>query len=171
MSEPVVSAMYVGEGFAGEGPDAAHINLLIGPKNGPVGAAFASGLTQPRPGNIPFLSVIRPNVPAIPPTLFVNKADLRGPQHEALTWGAAQAGVASGISEALLSGELPAEAEREWVAVAAAWVNWIAADAESVFRNNREATLLAVRQAMRGVDRTAIADAVKEPRNAYFRNS
>lgn len=171
MSKPMVSAMYVGEGFAGEGPDAAHINLLIGPKTGPVGAAFASGLTQPRPGNIPFLSVIRPNVPAVPTTLFVNKADLRGQQHEMLTWGAAQAGVASAISEALLSGELPAEAEHEWVAIAAAWINWTAADAESVFRNNRDATFLAVRQAMRGVDRTAIADAVKDPRNAYFRNS
>ncbi len=35
-------SMYVGEALAGEGNEVAHIDLLIGDKEGPVGAAFAS---------------------------------------------------------------------------------------------------------------------------------
>ncbi len=43
-------SMYVGEALAGEGNEVAHIDLLIGDKEGPVGAAFANapGAAEPR---------------------------------------------------------------------------------------------------------------------------
>jgi len=42
-------------------------------------------------GHIPFVCVLRPNLPVKPFTLFVNKAPLAA-RHERVTWGAAQAG-------------------------------------------------------------------------------
>ena len=49
----------VGEALIGKEPEIAHIDLLIGDKNGPVGTAFANGLTQLSAGHTPLLSVIR----------------------------------------------------------------------------------------------------------------
>ena len=66
--------MQVGEGFAGSGPDAAHVNTVLGPKDGPVGTAWATALATPRTGHVPFVVVLRPNLAVKPMTLFVNKA-------------------------------------------------------------------------------------------------
>ena len=56
----------IGEALIGEGNEVAHIDLLIGDKNGPVGEAFASGLTNLSAGHTPLLAVIRPNLPPKP---------------------------------------------------------------------------------------------------------
>lgn len=37
-------SMYIGEALSGEGNEVAHIDLLIGDKDGPVGQAFANAL-------------------------------------------------------------------------------------------------------------------------------
>ncbi len=37
--------LYIGEGFEGPGVNAAHINILIGPRNGPAGQAFAKSFS------------------------------------------------------------------------------------------------------------------------------
>ena len=37
-------SMFIGEALAGEGNEIAHIDLLIGDKDGPVGHAFANAL-------------------------------------------------------------------------------------------------------------------------------
>src|SRR3569623_1556879 len=99
--------MHIGEGFEGGGANAAHINLILGTRDA-LGSAFATAAANPGPGHIPFQAVLAPNLPAKPATLFVAKAVLTGPTHETMTWGPAQAGVAAGITEALLSGVLPA---------------------------------------------------------------
>jgi len=49
--------MYIGEAFVGSGPNAAHINVFIGPKDGPVGTAIASSVAAPRMGYIPFMVI------------------------------------------------------------------------------------------------------------------
>lgn len=141
--------MLIGEGFAGEAPNAAHINLLLGPKDGPMGTAFAVAAASPGQGHIPFQVVLKPGVPVEPATLFIGKATLRNPMHETMTWGAAQMGVAAGMTQAVLDGVLPADARTDWVAIACAWVHWDVNDADAVFANNRDATLAAARFATR----------------------
>ncbi len=141
--------MFIGESFIGSGPNAAHINVMVGPRNGPVGSAWAGALSSPRQGHLPFMAVLQPGVPVKPMTVLVNKADLRGAQHETMTWGPAQAGVALGVQECLLDGTLPPEAENEWCVIAAVWVNWSADSADEVFANNHQAARLAVQAAMR----------------------
>ena len=40
-------SMYIGEALVGDGNEVAHIDLLIGSKNGPVGVAFANAIPAP----------------------------------------------------------------------------------------------------------------------------
>src|SRR5712691_12173329 len=100
-------ATQIGEGFAGSGRNAAHVNTILGPKGGPVETAWATALATPRIGHVPFVAVLRPNLPVKPLTLFVNKADVRGDGHAELTWGAAQAGLAAGVADAVAEGIVP----------------------------------------------------------------
>ncbi len=161
--------IHIGEAFEGDGADAAHINLVLGPKS-ELGAAYALAAASPGPGHIPFQAVLKPNLPAAPATLFVAKAVLKDSAHERMTWGPAQAGVAAGITEALLGGALPAEAGDDWVAIALVWVDPAAADAEAVYANNRAAARVASQRAMtRGEpSREALAAGLAEVRNPFF---
>ena len=61
----------IGEGFAGAGADAAHINSVFGDRDGPVGNAWATALASPSAGHTPFVVVLRPNLPVRPMTLFI----------------------------------------------------------------------------------------------------
>jgi len=141
----------IGEGFAGSGPNAAHLNTVLGSKGGPVETAWATALATPRAGHIPFMVVLRPNLPVKPMTLFVNKADLRGETHSRLTWGAAQAGVASGVAQAVAEGLIPADQTDALLLIAAVWVDWSADDETLVFQNNRQATYEALRNGKNGL--------------------
>jgi 5,6,7,8-tetrahydromethanopterin hydro-lyase len=146
------------------------VNTVLGRKGGPVETAWATALATPRQGHSSFVVVARPNVPVKPATVFVNKADIRGERHAALTWGAAQAGVAQGVLGAVADGVVPAEEVDDLVLVAAVWVDWAADDEESVYRNNLQATgdALAAGQAGRPSieELLAVRD---EPQNPFFR--
>jgi 5,6,7,8-tetrahydromethanopterin hydro-lyase len=140
--------LYIGEGFEGNGGNAAHINLLLGPKQGPIATAWATAAASPGPGHIPFQVVLKPNLPVKPATLFVAKAVLRDAKHENMTWGPAQLGVAAGITRAMLDGVLPSGAEESWLAIALVWVNWNADDADQVYANNKVAARAAAQRAL-----------------------
>ena len=160
--------IFIGEAFEGSGPNAAHINVVLGEK-AELGNAYALAAASPGPGHVPFQAVLGPNLPAKPATLFIAKAALRDERHERMTWGPAQAGVAAGITEALLSGALPPLAEEQWVAIALVWVDPAASDAEAVFANNRAATLAAARRAIDGgPSREALADGLRSISNPFF---
>jgi 5,6,7,8-tetrahydromethanopterin hydro-lyase len=161
--------MFIGESFVGSGPNAAHINVVLGSRNGPVGTAWAGALSSPTAGHLPYLVVLQPGVPVKPMTVFVNKAALSGTNHENMTWGPAQAGVAKGVQETLLEGILPIEAENEWCVIVAVWVNPSASDAEEVFENNYQAAKGAVIAAMRNEPTLEVVrEAAKNPHNPFF---
>src|SRR5690606_1463047 len=81
-----MARLEIGEAFVGAGAEAAHVNTVLGPRDGPAGAAWATALATPSAGHAPFVVVLRPGLPAKPPTLFVNKAAIGGETHAALTW-------------------------------------------------------------------------------------
>jgi hypothetical protein len=58
-----------------------------------------------------------------PLTLFVNKAALTGESHSRLTWGAAQAGVASGVLWAVADDVVSAADVDDLLLIAAVWVD------------------------------------------------
>jgi 5,6,7,8-tetrahydromethanopterin hydro-lyase len=163
--------MKLGEGFAGDGPNAAHVNTMLGPKDGPVGAAWATALATPRAGHTPFLVVVKPNVPVKPMTLFVNKAtvDPANEVHARLTWGAAQAGIAGGVTNALRTGVIRAEDVDHLVLVAAVWVNPQADDEDVVYANNAAATLAALTAARDDLPSVRTVLDAGDPQNPYFR--
>ena len=159
----------IGEAFAGEGPNAAHVNAVLGRKGGPVETAWVTALATPRAGHVPFVVVARPNVPVKPLTLFVNKAELRGERHETLTWGAAQAGVAQGVARSVADGLVPRGEVDSLLLVAAVWVSWEADDDETVYRNNADATLASLRAASeRKPDFEDVLAAATPPQNPFF---
>ena len=51
-------SMYVGESLVGDGNEVAHIDLMIGDKNGPVGHAFANALANQKMGHSNLLACL-----------------------------------------------------------------------------------------------------------------
>jgi 5,6,7,8-tetrahydromethanopterin hydro-lyase len=163
VSQP--ASVLIGESFIGDGAEAAHINTVLGHRAGPVGTAWATALATPSAGHAPFVAVLQPGVPAQPMTLFVNKAAITSDEHGTLTWGAAQAGVACGVADALAEGIIPAADVNELVLIAAVWVNPAASDAELVYANNRAATRAALQA---GASAAPTVDQVMHARTRPF---
>lgn len=140
----------VGHGSEGSGSSAARLTVLIGDRNGPVGAAWAASLSTPTAGHEPFVVVARPGLPVKPWTLFVNTAAVEHSGHGELTRGAAHAGVAAGVVEAVGSGVLAAEIAEYGLMIASVWVDPAASTAhqDAVFINNRVATIGAIHGAL-----------------------
>jgi 5,6,7,8-tetrahydromethanopterin hydro-lyase len=144
--QPAYVPTLIGEGFEGSGNAAAHVKVVLGDRNGPVGAAWTTALATPSAGHTPFLVVARPGLPVKPFTLFVNTATLVSDDHGVLTWGAAQAGVAAGVVEAVRHGRIPVPFAEAGLLIASVWVDPGAslAHQDAVNTNNRVATLAAL---------------------------
>jgi 5,6,7,8-tetrahydromethanopterin hydro-lyase len=69
-------SMFIGEGLVGDGNEIAHIDLLIGDKNGPVGVAFANALARQSEGHTNLLAVITPNLAVKPATVLITKVTI-----------------------------------------------------------------------------------------------
>lgn len=159
----------IGESFIGEGVNAAHINTVLGTRSGAVGVAWATALATPSAGHVPFMAVVRPGLPVTPPTLFVTKAAPAGDAHGLLIWGPAQAGVAGGVADALAEGSIDASEADGLALIVAVWVNPAADDADTVYRNNREATRTALANGARGLPVVAeVLAAGSHPRNPFY---
>ena len=167
--QSATSPVLIGESFVGEGAEAAHINTVLGHRQGPVGTAWATALATPRQGHVPFITVLRPSLPVKPLTLFVNKAPVLDDAHADLTWGAAQAGVAGGVADAVSEGIISEDDAEQSLIIAAVWVNPAARDAEKVYANNRTATREALRAAVEGTPRVAeVLAARHRPFNPFY---
>ena len=161
-----------GESFIGEGTNAAHINTVLGSLGGPVETAWVTALATPRPGHAAFVATAAPGVPLRPMTLFVNKATIEVDRHGELTWGAAQAGVAAGVCDAVSSGSIDAATASDRLLIVAVWVNPVADDEEAVYANNRLATATALGNGSQGLPTIeTILEAGAAPWNAYFRST
>ncbi|MFE6938807.1 formaldehyde-activating enzyme [Streptomyces chartreusis] len=170
MPSPFAPTALIGESFVGEGADAAHTNIVIGRKGGPVETAWATALATPSAGHVPFMTVVRPSVPVKPLTLFVAKAAAEGELHQRATWGAAQAGLAQGVADAVDDGLIPAEEADDLLIIAAVWVNPAVGDLDVSFRNQRAAAYGALRAAVTGTPTVFdVQAAAKEgPANPFY---
>jgi 5,6,7,8-tetrahydromethanopterin hydro-lyase len=164
-------AMEIGESYVGEGAEAAHINTVLGQRSGPVGTAWATALATPSAGHAPFMAVLAPGIPVKPLTLFVNKSAIADEQHGNLTWGAAQAGVAGGVADALADRVIPAADLDELVLIVAVWVSPAAENADLVYANNRAATKAALASGAKALPKLddVLAARVK-PANPFYQS-
>lgn len=158
-----------GEAFVGSGPEAAHVNTVLGRKGGPIETSFTTALATPRPGHAAFVAVVRPGFPVKPLTLFVNKAELVGETHSKLTWGAGQAGVASGVMWAVADDVIGAADVDDLLLIAAVWVNPLAQSEELVYDNNRQAIRQALEQGrLQQPSVDALMPFADAPENPFF---
>jgi len=161
--------MLIGESYIGAGAEAAHVNTILGERSGPVAVAWATALATPSAGHAPFVAVVVPGIPVKPLTLFVNKAAIAGDEHGTLTWGAAQAGVAGGVADAVSEGILSEADADQSLIIAAVWVNPAARDADQVYANNRTATREALRAGVAGTPQLAeVLAARHRPFNPFY---
>jgi len=144
--------MYVGEGLVIEGSDldnVAHIDLLIGPKDGPVGVAFASALANQSAGHTNLLAVVSPNIPCKPATIMITKVTMKGGKQVMQMFGPAQAAVARAVVESVVAGVIPKDKAEEWVIVCGVFIAPTANSNAKIYKNNFEAVKLAIKNAMR----------------------
>ena len=85
---------YIGEALLGAEENLAHIDLIIGSKDGPVGISFANALSSPSMGHGALLACIRPNLLSKPVSLIVPKVTLSKMEDSNKIFGPAQAAVA-----------------------------------------------------------------------------
>jgi formaldehyde-activating enzyme len=130
------SALIIGEALAGEESEVAHIDLMIGRKDGPVGEAFARAKASPALGHEPLLAILEPNLAVKPPTLLVPTVSIRGMRDASLVYGPAQTGAAKAVVDSVADGTIPQAAVDDVVIIANIFVHPAAVDRKRVYINN-----------------------------------
>jgi bifunctional enzyme Fae/Hps len=143
------SIYLIGESLVGEGNEVAHIDLMIGDKDGPVGQAFANGMTNLSAGHTPLLAVIRPNLPPKPHTLIVPKVTVKNMEDTGKIFGPAQAAVAKAIADSAEEGIIPREHLDDWVIICSVFIHPQAADYRRIYQYNYGATKMALQRALK----------------------
>jgi 5,6,7,8-tetrahydromethanopterin hydro-lyase len=160
-------SMYIGEALVGEGNEIAHIDLLIGSKDGPVGIAFANALANQSAGHSNLLAVITPNLLCKPATVLVTKVTIKGAKQAVQMFGPAQAAVARAVADSTAAGVIPQHLADNFVIVCGVFIHWDAKDDAKIYQYNYDATKMAIKNAMTGepklADITARKDKEKHP--------
>jgi len=143
-------SMYIGEALVGDGNEVAHIDLLIGNKDGPVGTAFASALANQKQGHSNLLAVLTPNLVCKPATVLITKVTIKGAAQAVQMFGPAQAAVAKAVADSVAAGVIPKSEVENLVIICGVFIHWEAKDDKKIYDYNYEATKLAIKSAMRG---------------------
>ncbi|MEM2622193.1 MAG: formaldehyde-activating enzyme [Candidatus Nezhaarchaeales archaeon] len=139
-----------GEALVGDGAEVAHIDLIVGDKEGPAGIGFAFGLAHQSYGHTKLFAVLTPNLLVKPVTLIVPKVTIRNMNQVELIFGPAQYAVAKAVADSVAEGLIPKELADELVIICGVFIHPSAKDKDKVFKNNYEATKLAIKRAMAG---------------------
>jgi 5,6,7,8-tetrahydromethanopterin hydro-lyase len=143
-------SMYIGEALAGEGNEIAHIDLLIGSKDGPVGTAFANALADQKAGHSSLLAVLAPNLICKPATVLITKVTIKGEKQVGQMFGPAQASVAKAVADSVAAGVIPKGDAENLVIVCGVFIHWKAEDNNKIYQYNYDATKQAIANAMKG---------------------
>ncbi|MCL2115583.1 MAG: bifunctional 5,6,7,8-tetrahydromethanopterin hydro-lyase/3-hexulose-6-phosphate synthase [Methanobrevibacter sp.] len=138
----------IGEALVGEGNELAHVDLIIGDKNGSAGIAFANGMTQLSIGHTPLLSVIRPNLMTKPATLIIPKVTVGNLDEASKIFGPAQTAVGRAVADAVAEGLIPKEKCDDIVLMVSVFIHPEAKDYRKIYQYNYGATKLAIRRAI-----------------------
>ena len=160
-----ITQSLIGEALIGEGPEIAHIDLVIGPKGGAVESAFMTSLAAPSQGHTPLLAVLEPNVATKPATLMVNKVTIKNVSQAALIFGAAQASIAKAVMDSVEEGLIPKEEAENLLLIVSVFVEWDAKDKDKVYKFNYEATKLAIKRAVSG--KPSVEDALAKKDSSH----
>ncbi|MEM3731609.1 MAG: 4-hydroxy-tetrahydrodipicolinate synthase [Candidatus Bathyarchaeia archaeon] len=140
----------VGEALAGSGAEVAHIDLIIGRSDGPVGEAFAKAKATPTSGHEPLLAILEPNLCVKPITLIVPTVTITSMRQASMVYGPAQTAVAKAVVDSVADGTIPKEAVEDLIIIANVFVHPTAVDRQRVYINNYKAMRHAIRKAVEG---------------------
>jgi 4-hydroxy-tetrahydrodipicolinate synthase len=140
----------IGEALAGKEPEVAHIDLLIGRKDGPVGEAYAKAKANPTPGHEPLVAILEPNLIVKPVTLIVPTVTIKSMRQASMVYGPAQAAVAKAVADSVADGTLPKALIEDLIIIANVFVHPAAVDRQRVYINNYKAMRHAIRKAIEG---------------------
>jgi 5,6,7,8-tetrahydromethanopterin hydro-lyase len=143
-------SMYIGEALAGGDNEIAHIDLLIGSKDGPVGTAFANALARQSEGHTNLLAVLTPNLAVKPATVMITKVTIKGMKQAVQMFGPAQAAVAQAVADSVAEGVIPEDQCEDLVIVCGVFIHPAAEDNKKIYEYNLEATKMAIANAMSG---------------------
>jgi 5,6,7,8-tetrahydromethanopterin hydro-lyase len=138
----------VGESLVGEGNEVAHIDLIVGSKDGPVGQAFAAALLNQKEGHTNLLAVVAPNLPAKPDTLMANKVTIKGATQAVQMFGPAQAAVARAVVDSVRDGVVSESEVDDLCVIVGVFIHWEATDDKKIFDWNYQATKESLARAM-----------------------
>ncbi len=157
-------SIFVGEALVGGGNEIAHIDLLIGDKDGPVGYAFAQALADQKSGHSNLLAVLTPNLAVKPATVLITKVTIKGAKQAVQMFGPAQAAVAKAVADSVAEGVIPRDQCEKLVIVCGVFIHWQAEDDKKIYDYNYEATKLSMSRAMKG--EPAIAEVISKKDSA-----
>jgi 5,6,7,8-tetrahydromethanopterin hydro-lyase len=146
----MATTLATGEALTGEGNELAHIDLLIGSKSGPVGAAFASAFTNEKEGHTNLLAVVTPNLPAKPDTVISNKVTIKGAKQAVQLFGPAQAAVARAVVDSVAEGVIPKDQVDDLCVVVGVFIHWDAEDDKKIYDYNYAAVKQSIARALNG---------------------
>lgn len=139
----------IGESLVGDGNEVAHVDLMIGSRNGPVGSAFVNCLASQRSGHNALLAVVEPNLPAKPDTVLFNKVTIKGAPQAVQMFGPAQAAVARAVVDSVEDGTIPRDQVDDLVLLVGVFIHWEAEDDQKIFDYNYQATKESIARALR----------------------
>ena len=137
-----------GEALVGEGNEVAHIDLLIGSKEGPVGEAFAHAFVNESEGHTNLMAVVTPNLPAKPDTVITNKVTIKGATQAVQLFGPAQAAVARAVVDSVADGVIPKDQVDDLVLIVGVFIHWEAEDDKKIYDWNYEAVKMSIARAL-----------------------
>ena len=144
---------FIGESLVGDGNEVAHVDLIIGSKQGHAGQAFCNALTNNKDGFTTLLAVVTPNLPAKPDTLMANKVTIKGATQAVQMFGPAQAAVARAVVDSVREGVIPEDQVDDLCVVAGVFIHWDATDDKKIFEFNYRATKQSIEPALKGQPR------------------
>lgn len=148
--ELISTSFHVGQAVVGSGKEVAHIDIIIGHKDGPVGTAFVNALANQKEGHSNLLAVIGSNVAVKPATVLIPKVSTQDSSHSVMLFGPAQSAVAKAVSDCLEKGIIPGGKADDWVIVCGVYLHWDARDSRKVYKYNYLATKDAIEKALSG---------------------
>jgi formaldehyde-activating enzyme len=140
----------VGEALAGQGAEVAHVDVMIGKKNGPLGEAFAKAKATPIAGHEPLLAILEPNLAVKPATMIVPTVTITSMRQASMVYGPAQAAVAKAVVDSVADGTIPKEAADYLIIITNVFVHPTAVDRQRVYINNYKAMRHAIRKTIEG---------------------
>lgn len=140
--------MYLnGEALIGDGNELAHIDLLIGDKEGAVGHAFANALANQVEKHTPLFAVVAPNIVCKPITMILPKVSIKNMEDATRIFGPAQKAVAMAVADSVEDGTIPKKMVEDICILCGVFIHPAARDPYKIYEYNYDATKLAVKRA------------------------